>query len=85
MREKFMMFNRQIQSIKPYKAGKSFEFVTSKYRLDPKNVIKLASNENPNGCSLKVIDSLKKELCHLNIYPDDSCLLYTSPSPRDRG
>lgn len=53
-----------------YKAGKPISEV--KRELQLKKVIKLASNENPLGCSPKVKEVLSDLVEHTNLYPDAS-------------
>ena len=48
------------------------ELVVREYGIEPKDVIKLASNENPRGCSTKVIEAVRNEASKMNLYPDDS-------------
>ena len=55
-----------IESIPEYVPGKSVEEIRKKYGLD--RVVKLASNENPYGCSPKVVEVLKREFSP-NLYP----------------
>jgi histidinol-phosphate aminotransferase len=54
--------------IKPYVPGKPIEEVQREYGL--KDVIKLASNENPSGPSLKAVAAVRDALLQLNYYPD---------------
>lgn len=54
--------------MQPYKPGKPIEDVQREYELE--RVIKLASNENPLGCSQKVKEKLIESLDNLSIYPD---------------
>jgi len=67
-----MNFNSTLNSIKTYEAGKPIELVVREYGIDPKDIIKLASNENPYGTSPKVINILKQTSSNAYIYPDDS-------------
>lgn len=67
-----MKFNNVLDKLKIYEAGKPIELVVREYGIDAKNVIKLASNENPRGCSLSVIEAVKEEAVKMNLYPDDS-------------
>ncbi len=67
-----MRFNEELKGIKNYSAGKPIELVVREYGVDPKDVIKLASNENPYGCSPKVVDEVKKICDKMYLYPDDS-------------
>ena len=59
-----------IRNLLRYKAGKPIEEVQRELGL--KEVIKLASNENPLGCSPKSIDKLDDHINNCNRYPDSS-------------
>lgn len=61
-------FREEIKDLKAYKPGKPIEDVKKEYGLN--EVIKLASNENPLGCSKKVKETLVKSIDNLSIYPD---------------
>lgn len=63
-----MKWKNQILSMKAYQPGKPIEEVKREFGLE--EVIKLASNENPFGCSPKVTDFLKTATENLAIYPD---------------
>lgn len=67
-----MRFNKKLESIKTYEAGKPIELVVQEFGIAPKDIIKLASNENPNGCSQKVQDAVSKIVANMALYPDDS-------------
>lgn len=67
-----MQFNEVLDQLKIYEAGKPIELVVREYGIDAKDVIKLASNENPRGCSPKVIEAVRNEATKMNLYPDDS-------------
>lgn len=67
-----MQFNDVLDNLKIYEAGKPIELVVREYGIDANDVIKLASNENPRGCSPKVIEAVQKEAIKMNLYPDDS-------------
>ena len=67
-----MQFNRVLDDLKTYEAGKPIELVVREYGIEAKDVIKLASNENPRGCSPKVIEAVKEEASKMNLYPVDS-------------
>ena len=67
-----MQFNSVLDNLKTYEAGKPIELVVREYGIEPKDVIKLASNENPRGCSPKVIEAVRAEATKMNLYPDDS-------------
>ena len=55
-----------------YKPGLDIDYVKKKFRL--KNVIKLASNENPVGPSPKARIIYRKEINNINRYPDGKCI-----------
>lgn len=57
-----------ILKIDPYEAGKPIEEL--KRQLGLKQIIKLASNENPLGSSPKALEAIKKNLRTINRYPD---------------
>lgn len=57
-----------VGGIKPYEPGKPISEVQREYGL--KDVIKLASNENPLGPSPKAIAAVKAALSELHRYPD---------------
>jgi histidinol-phosphate aminotransferase len=55
---------------KPYVAGKSIDEIKREYNL--KEVIKLASNENPLGASKKALKTLRDNFDKVFFYPDSS-------------
>ncbi len=67
-----MKFNATLENITTYEAGKPIELVVREFGIEPKNIIKLASNENPFGCSLKVKEAVSDILSKMALYPDDS-------------
>lgn len=67
-----MTFNTVLDNLNIYEAGKPIELVVRDYGIDPKNIIKLASNENPYGTSPKVVKALQKKSSSAFVYPDDS-------------
>ena len=69
-----MKFNKKLESIKTYEAGKPIELVVREFGIDPKDIIKLASNENPYGCSQKVQDAVSAIIPKMALYPDDSMM-----------
>jgi histidinol-phosphate aminotransferase len=68
----YMNFNKVLNNVNIYEAGKPIELVVREYGVDPKDIIKLASNENPYGTSPKVIQKLKEVSSNAFVYPDDS-------------
>lgn len=69
-----MKFNRHLDNIQIYEAGKPIELVVREFGIKPQEIIKLASNENPFGCSKKVQEAVQKILPSMSLYPDDSML-----------
>ena len=67
-----MKFNEALKDIKIYEAGKPIELVVREFGISPENVVKLASNENPKGCSPKVAEVIAKNAHKAFLYPDDS-------------
>ncbi|NLI89268.1 MAG: histidinol-phosphate transaminase [Epulopiscium sp.] len=61
-------YRKEINNMQPYVPGKPIEDVQKELGL--KDVIKLASNENPHGCSPMAKEAIKQELDNLAYYPD---------------
>lgn len=61
---------KHIKNLSPYKPGRTIDSVKSEYNLE--KIIKLASNENPLGPSLKSIDLSLNDLKNSHRYPDAS-------------
>jgi histidinol-phosphate aminotransferase len=59
-----------IRAIAPYQPGKPIAELAREMGLDEKNIIKLASNENPLGFSPKAKAAIERELQDLARYPD---------------
>ena len=67
-----MKFNKVLDNCKIYEAGKPIELVVREYGVDTKDIIKLASNENPYGTSPKVAKKIQDISSNMFMYPDDS-------------
>lgn len=67
-----MKFNPYIENLKNYEAGKPIELVVREFGVNKKDIIKLASNENPYGTSKETIKLIKKLAKNMSLYPDDS-------------
>lgn len=63
-----MRWKEQILDLTPYQPGKSIDEVRKQYGLD--KIVKLASNENPFGCSEKVLETIKDFTASYALYPD---------------
>ncbi|MCR6594670.1 histidinol-phosphate transaminase [Campylobacter insulaenigrae] len=67
-----MKFNPFLEAIKTYESGKDIDLIAKEYNL--KEVIKLASNENPYGTSLKAKEAIIKNAHLAHLYPDDTMI-----------
>ena len=63
-----MNYLKHLDNVPVYKPGKPIDEVKREIGLE--EVIKLASNENPFGCSLFVKKAIEKETLNINRYPD---------------
>jgi histidinol-phosphate aminotransferase len=62
--------NQGIANIAPYQTGKPIDELKRELGLD--NIVKLASNENPLGCSPLATQAVHDELLEVGRYPDGS-------------
>lgn len=69
-----MKFNAVLDDIVSYEAGKPIELVVRDFGIKSKDVVKLASNENPYGCSPKVQAAVTMVIGNMALYPDDSMM-----------
>ena len=69
-----MKFNPVIEHLKTYEPGKPIELVVRDFGIDPKDIVKLASNENPHGCSPKAAEAVAEAATLMYRYPDDSMM-----------
>ena len=60
-----------LTQIQPYIPGKPISHVQRELGLT--NVIKMASNENPLGCSPKATEAVRRWAENMALYPDGSC------------
>jgi len=59
-----------VQALSPYQPGKPIDELARELGLDPAEIIKLASNENPLGPSEKALAAARKALDEMCLYPD---------------
>ncbi|MCK0106355.1 histidinol-phosphate transaminase [Marinobacter sp. S0848L] len=59
-----------VQALSPYQPGKPIEELAREFGLNPDEIIKLASNENPLGPSEKAMAAARKALEESCLYPD---------------
>jgi histidinol-phosphate aminotransferase len=57
-----------IESLRPYEAGRSIEEIQREYGIE--HVAKLASNENPLGCSPLALEAMQQSVRQLHRYPN---------------
>lgn len=65
-------FNKVLEDINTYEAGKPIELVVREFGIAPEDVVKLASNENPIGTSPAVAKVIVTHANKAHLYPDDS-------------
>lgn len=59
-----------VSRLAPYVPGRPIEDVARELNLDPKSIVKLASNENPRGPSAKVLAAVAQAAADITRYPD---------------
>lgn len=59
-----------VQALSPYQPGKPISELARELGLDPAEIVKLASNENPLGPSKKATAAVESVLTDLCLYPD---------------
>ena len=65
------VFRNEIQQINPYVPGRPIEDVAREIGLSPRDIVKLASNESPDGPFPGVLDAAAGALAQSNRYPDN--------------
>ena len=64
--------NPQLRDLVVYEPGKPIEETARELGIDPAEIVKLASNENPLGASPKAIQAMRAALENAHLYPDGS-------------
>lgn len=59
-----------VKDLGSYTPGKSIKEIADKYGLNPDEIIKLGSNENPLGPSPKALEKLSANLKYISQYPE---------------
>jgi histidinol-phosphate aminotransferase len=70
--------NPQLRELAVYEPGKPVEETARELGIDPAEIIKLASNENPLGPSPKAIQAMRAALENGHLYPDGSGFYLTN-------
>jgi histidinol-phosphate aminotransferase len=68
-----------------YEPGKPIEDVARELGLDPRDIIKLASNENAFGPSPKALEAARRALEQSQLYPDGGCVVLRERLAKARG
>ena len=63
---------RHVRAIAPYQAGKPIDELAREFGLDPKSIVKLASNENPRGMPESAKRAIAEAMADLGRYPDSN-------------
>ena len=74
-----------IEAISPYIAGKPIEETAREYGLDVKDIVKLASNENPLGMPQSAVDAALAAPTGANPFPDGNERLFRDAVARRHG
>jgi histidinol-phosphate aminotransferase len=64
--------NPQLRDLAVYEPGKPIEETARELGIDPAEIVKLASNENPLGPSPKALQAMHAALDSAHLYPDGS-------------
>ena len=67
--------NPQLRDLVVYEPGKSIEETARELGVEPAEIIKLASNENPLGPSPKAVEAVRAAVDSAQLYPDGSGFL----------
>src|SRR5438270_2931836 len=62
--------NPQLRDLAVYEPGKPIEETGRELGVDPRDIIKLASNENPLGPSKRAIAAVREAIGGAQLYPD---------------
>jgi len=68
------LVRNSVKEIKEYVPGKSIEEIALKYSLNPENIIKLGSNENPLGPSPIAVEAIREKAGKVHLYPPSDAL-----------
>lgn len=77
--------NSYISILEPYEPGRPIADVARQHGLDPSQIIKLASNENPLGPSPLALEAARQSLLQSHLYPDGAGLDLRDAIARSHG
>ncbi len=64
--------NPQLRDLAVYEPGKPIEETARELGIDPDEIVKLASNENPLGPSPRAVRAMRAAVSNAHLYPDGS-------------
>ncbi len=64
--------NPLLRDLAVYEPGKPIEETARELGIDPGEIVKLASNENPLGPSPQAVRAMRAEISNVHLYPDGS-------------
>eukprot|EP01022_Parablepharisma_sp_SALTPOND_P013122 TRINITY_DN17319_c0_g2_i1.p2 TRINITY_DN17319_c0_g2~~TRINITY_DN17319_c0_g2_i1.p2 ORF type:complete len:366 (-),score=25.06 TRINITY_DN17319_c0_g2_i1:792-1889(-) len=67
-----MEFNEHVEELESYELGDSLGKIAHDLKMDPKDIIKLDSNENPYGAPKEAVLAINSSMWECSVYPDDS-------------
>ena len=70
MTDLWQQANQQLRELVSYEPGKPIEEVARELGLNPDEIVKLASTENPLGPSPKAVTAMQEALLQAHVYPD---------------
>lgn len=70
MTDLWQQANQQLRELVSYEPGKPIEEVARELGLNPDEIVKLASNENPLGPSPRAVTAMQEALLQAHVYPD---------------
>lgn len=77
-----------VKELDPYVPGRSIKEIADEYGLNPDEIIKLGSNENPHGTSPRAVEAVNQESNYMYLYPEsdikeltDDVAKYSGVSP----
>lgn len=78
-----ILARKAIRDLKPYQPGKPIKELERELGIKEKDIIKLASNENPLGPSPAAVAAILKAVRGINRYPDGNSFCLKSALSRD--
>jgi histidinol-phosphate aminotransferase len=64
------MANPHLRELAVYQPGKPIEETARELGCDPREIVKLASNENPLGPSPQALEAMREAVANAHLYPD---------------